>query len=125
MAKMRLSAFQHQEPDADEYGGKSDKDADEPKKRTQKSVNYSKGTEAAHCGICKHFQPPHDCELVEGHIVPAWWCRLFAKAKVTGTMSRHLRGGTASPAQMEARGAKTAQSAVAARRMATGALRRT
>ena len=97
MARMpRALAFkQHKEPDADEYGGASDKDADdktEGGKRTQASVNYSKGTRAEHCGICRHFQPPHACELVAGHIVPAWWCRLFHKAKVIGNMANHLRG---------------------------------
>jgi hypothetical protein len=52
-------------------------------KRSKESVNYSKGSTAEHCGICKHFQTPNACELVEGHIVPSFWCRLFAKSKIT------------------------------------------
>jgi hypothetical protein len=51
-------------------------------KRSQASVNYSKGSTAEHCGICKHFQVPNACELVEGHIVPSYWCRLFARSKI-------------------------------------------
>lgn len=51
-------------------------------KRSKESVNYSKGTMSEHCGICKHFQTPNGCELVEGHIVPSFWCRLFAKSKI-------------------------------------------
>jgi hypothetical protein len=57
-------------------------------KRTQKSVNYSKGNMKEHCGICAHFLPPHACELVEGHIVPSYWCRLFAKARLAGGRKR-------------------------------------
>jgi hypothetical protein len=52
-------------------------------KRSKESVNYSKGSMAEHCGICKHFQTPNACELVEGHIVPSFWCRLFAKSKIS------------------------------------------
>lgn len=51
-------------------------------KRTKESVNYSMGNEAEHCGICKHFQLPNACELVDGHIVPSYWCRLFVKSKI-------------------------------------------
>jgi len=91
MARMRSGPLRHKEPDADDYGGPSDHDRDDTGKRTKESVNYSKGTDAAHCGICKHFIPPHACEHVEGHIVSSYWCRLFAKAKVTGGMAKHLR----------------------------------
>jgi hypothetical protein len=52
-------------------------------KRSKESVNYSKGSMAEHCGICKHFQTQNACELVEGHIVPSFWCRLFAKSKIS------------------------------------------
>jgi hypothetical protein len=72
----------HKEPDADERGGPSDYDKDNPGKRSKESVNYSKGNMAEHCGICKHFQTPNGCELVAGHIVPSFWCRLFAKSKI-------------------------------------------
>lgn len=80
-------AIKHAEPDADDRGGRSDNDADDYRgkdgKRTQSSVGYSKGHADAHCGICKHFERPNACQLVEGHIVPSYWCRLFAKAKMT------------------------------------------
>jgi len=88
MARMRVGAFKHREPDADDRG---DHDADEPGKRTKESVNYSKGNAKEHCGICKHFQPPWGCEKVAGHIVPAYWCRLFAKAGLS-PVTKHLRG---------------------------------
>ena len=58
-------------------------------KRSQTSVNYSKGNPAEHCGICRHFLLPNACELIEGHIVPSYWCRLFAKAKMT--TGKHIR----------------------------------
>ena len=90
MARMRVGAFKHREPDADERGGASDYDKDEPGKRTKESVNYSKGNEKEHCGICKHFQPPWACEKVSGHIVPAYWCRLFTKAGIK-PVTKHLR----------------------------------
>ena len=51
-------------------------------KRSKESVNYSKGSMSESCGICKHFQTPNSCELVEGHIVPSFWCRLFVKSKI-------------------------------------------
>src|SRR5215469_14896983 len=81
------------EPDADDRGGPSDNDADDKKKRTKESVNYSKGTPTMHCGICKHYEvyAKNECELVEGHIVPSYWCRLFEKARITGGMGRHLK----------------------------------
>jgi hypothetical protein len=67
----------HKEPDKNE----PDRDADDGK-RTKESVNYSKGNTAEHCGICKHFQTPNACELVAGHIVPSYWCRLFARSRI-------------------------------------------
>jgi len=64
---------------------------DDPGKRSKESVNYSKGHPDAHCGICKHFQPPHECELVAGHIVTSYWCRLFEKAKLRGVKHMKVR----------------------------------
>jgi hypothetical protein len=72
----------HKEPDADERGGPRDYDEDDPKKRSKASVNYSKGTMKEHCGLCTHFQTPNACELVAGHIVPSYWCRLFKASKL-------------------------------------------
>jgi len=58
-------------------------------KRAKESVNYSKGSPAAHCGVCKHFTPPNACEKVEGHIVPSYWCRLFEKSRlISGALTR-------------------------------------
>ena len=46
------------------------------KKETKAEAGYSRGTKDAHCGICKHYAA-HECELVEGRIFPAMWCRYF------------------------------------------------
>lgn len=51
---------------------------DEVEKQDKKSVEYSKGMASEHCGICRHFQEPNACELVEGEIAPSYWCKLFA-----------------------------------------------
>jgi len=80
----------HNEPDADDRGGPPDYDADDPSKRSKASVNYSKGMPESHCGICRYFQPPNACQLVAGHIVPDYWCRLFKKAKLLPQMGKHL-----------------------------------
>lgn len=34
---------------------------------------------SAMCGVCKYYQPPTNCQLVEGPISPAGWCPLFEK----------------------------------------------
>jgi hypothetical protein len=47
-------------------------------KHDKSSVAYelpAKGPD--HCGICEHFEPPHECSEVEGTIQAAAWCRLF------------------------------------------------
>jgi len=45
--------------------------------------NHPNGTQ--HCAICRHFQPPHACEIVTGRISPHGWCRYFsAGAKGSG-----------------------------------------
>jgi hypothetical protein len=59
-------------------------------KRSKQSVNYSEGNAAEHCGICRHFQLPNACALVEGHIVPAFWCRLFARTKLLPQTIKHM-----------------------------------
>jgi hypothetical protein len=65
-------------------------------KADKRSVNYSLGHKASHCGkvfdddkgYCEHFVPhrndhnalPGTCEKVEGGISRVYWCRLWAKA---------------------------------------------
>lgn len=48
------------------------------KKETKAEAGYVRGTKAEHCGICKHYLA-HGCEIVEGRIFPAMWCRYFDK----------------------------------------------
>ena len=30
-----------------------------------------------HCAICRFFEKPHSCRLVEGEISPDGWCRFY------------------------------------------------
>ncbi|HZT50412.1 MAG TPA: hypothetical protein VFA22_00675 [Stellaceae bacterium] len=30
------------------------------------------------CGICLQFQPPNQCRIVQGPVVPTGWCQFFA-----------------------------------------------
>lgn len=47
------------------------------------SVKYSRGNAMGdHCSLCVHFQPPHACERVRGHITAGAWCRLFKRKPV-------------------------------------------
>lgn len=48
------------------------------KKETKAEAGYSRGTKQKHCGICSHYAA-HECEIVEGRIFPAMWCRYFEK----------------------------------------------
>jgi hypothetical protein len=48
------------------------------KKETKAEAGYSRGTKEKHCGICAHYAA-HECEIVEGRIFPAMWCRYFEK----------------------------------------------
>jgi len=41
-------------------------------------AEYGKGMKSAHCGICRHFGPPHDCEVVIGTVNSDGWCKYFA-----------------------------------------------
>jgi hypothetical protein len=50
-------------------------------KTTKSAAKYGEGMKEAHCGICEHFTPPHDCALVEGKISPQAWCKFFQKKK--------------------------------------------
>lgn len=45
-------------------------------KETKAEAGYKRGTKAEHCGICTHYAV-HECEIVEGRIFPAMWCRYF------------------------------------------------
>jgi len=49
-------------------------------KVSKQQAHYSKGMEKAHCGICKHFKAPDQCEVVAGDVKPDMWCDFF-KAK--------------------------------------------
>jgi hypothetical protein len=33
------------------------------------------------CGVCVHFRPPGNCEIVAGQISPEGWCRYFRSAR--------------------------------------------
>ena len=45
-------------------------------KLSKESVDYGKGTEEEHCGICEHYR--HGlCTEVEGAIEPDYWCQKF------------------------------------------------
>ena len=59
-------------------------------KATKKSVNYSVGDYAEHCGICKYYDAePHNrgtasigiCTKVQGQIRSDMWCKKFRRAK--------------------------------------------
>lgn len=52
----------------------------EAAKETKKDAGYSEGKPNAHCGICRHFEPPRACEIVMGRIDPKMWCKYFEKA---------------------------------------------
>ena len=54
------------------------------RKVSKASVHYvDRGTKAAHCGICAHFQPPDACEGVMGIIDRRGWCRRFQRKAAT------------------------------------------
>ena len=49
-------------------------------KVTKASVDYSLGHSMGdHCGICKYFIKPDECEKVKGTVRSAMWCKLFKK----------------------------------------------
>lgn len=37
--------------------------------------NFPRGRQR--CGVCVHFRPPNDCEVIEGPVSPNGWCRNF------------------------------------------------
>lgn len=64
-------------------------DSDKGDKTPKSDVDYSRGSKAEHCGVCKHYTwagydvPVCDgrCSLVEGYIDPAYWCERFTSSK--------------------------------------------
>lgn len=50
-------------------------------KLTKEEVDYSRGMGTRRCFLCRHFEPPHACELVEGRIQPDMWCKKFERAR--------------------------------------------
>jgi hypothetical protein len=60
-------------------------------KEAKQSANYGPGHPGAHCGICRHFEPPHACEIVAGRIVKSAWCKHFL-AKSTRQQKRYGEG---------------------------------
>ena len=49
-------------------------------KASKSEANYTPhGTEAEHCGNCRHFRAPRDCTKVEGIVVAAGWCWFFQR----------------------------------------------
>jgi hypothetical protein len=49
-------------------------------KASKASVDYGPGhKDGDHCGICKHFEPPHTCEVVAGEVRALGWCKRFVK----------------------------------------------
>jgi hypothetical protein len=52
-------------------------------KTASKYQNHPKGDQR--CAGCRHFQPPHSCEVVPGNISPGGWCKWFS-ARHTGSM---------------------------------------
>jgi hypothetical protein len=49
-----------------------------PRKQTKAEAlyqDYPNGPQR--CGVCVHFQPPNDCEVIQGPVQPNGWCRNF------------------------------------------------
>lgn len=52
--------------------------AEASNKASQKAVQYQSTPKAGQrCAICKNFQLPASCKLVDGPISPAGWCMLY------------------------------------------------
>lgn len=50
-------------------------------KLAKPAVDYSDGMRYAHCGICIHYEIGRRCEIIEGEIDPAMWCKRFNRAQ--------------------------------------------
>lgn len=49
------------------------------KRSTKDAADYTRGTKAAHCALCRHFVAPEACQIVTGKISPQGWCEYFRK----------------------------------------------
>lgn len=56
--------------------------SDSPPKVEKSTVGYGRGNMSDHCATCVHFESPHACERVRGHITAGAWCRLFRRKPV-------------------------------------------
>ncbi|QNP46428.1 high-potential iron-sulfur protein [Sphingomonas sediminicola] len=51
-----------------------------PKKFTQKQAHYQPIPKSGQrCQTCALWQPPTDCQQVEGPVSPAGWCILYVR----------------------------------------------
>jgi hypothetical protein len=50
------------------------------RKRSKKSVDYSRGMGSKRCRNCVHYLGKGVCERVEGLIDPEFWCELFRRS---------------------------------------------
>lgn len=63
--------------------GDGDNDADDGNGKTKAQAEYTiHGSQAEHCGVCRHFEAAqHHCEIVEGRIQASGWCKFFSKGQ--------------------------------------------
>src|SRR5690242_17876359 len=48
------------------------------RKQTQTEAQYRDFPNGAQrCGVCVHFRPPNDCEVIQGPVQANGWCRNF------------------------------------------------
>ena len=51
-------------------------------KVSKASVDYGPGhPKGDHCAVCRHFEKPHGCEVVEGPVSPMGWCKRFTQMR--------------------------------------------
>lgn len=44
------------------------------------AVDYGPGhPRGDRCAVCRHFEPPHACEIVAGEIGAGMWCKRFER----------------------------------------------
>ena len=41
-----------------------------------------------HCSQCRHFDPPHGCEIIAGSIDPGDWCERFKATRRSALYDR-------------------------------------
>jgi hypothetical protein len=60
-------------------------------KLPHKAVQYGPGhAKGDHCAICRHFEPPSQCDIVMD-IKPLGWCNKFAKRKPMAKLTAKTR----------------------------------